>query len=78
VIVLWFSGDVTGTWGVRGDLVTIHGDEYMKVRHVNMLPEVGDMQLYASNLFTGNDELSEYTHLLFKWTSRREVRQFGI
>jgi hypothetical protein len=60
---------VTGTWGVRGDLVTIDGDEYMKVRQVNMLPEVGDMQLYASNLFTGNDDLSECTHLLFNWTS---------
>jgi hypothetical protein len=48
---------------VRGDLVTIDGDQYMKVRHVNILPEVEDMKLYASNLFTGSDELSEYRSL---------------
>jgi hypothetical protein len=46
---------------VRGDLVTLDGDEYMKVRHVSLLPDIGDMQLYASNLFTGSEELSKYT-----------------
>jgi hypothetical protein len=58
---------------VRGDVVTIDGDEYMKVRHVNMLPDVGDMQLYASNLFTGNDELSEYRRLLFNCRNEAPV-----
>jgi hypothetical protein len=38
----------------------------MKVRHVYVLPEVGDMQVYASNLFTGSDELGEYRCPLFK------------
>jgi hypothetical protein len=52
---------VTGTCGLRGDLVTMDGAEYMKVRQVQLLPEVGDMTVYASNLFTGSDELSEYT-----------------
>jgi hypothetical protein len=54
------AGDVTGTFQVQGDLVTIDGDRYLKVRHVILLPEVGDMKTYASNLFTGSDELSEY------------------
>jgi len=53
------AGDVTGTWQVQGDMVAIAGDRYVKVRHVNVLPEVGDMEVYASNLFTGSDELSE-------------------
>jgi hypothetical protein len=53
------SGDVTGTWQVQGEMVTIADDRYVKVRHVNVLPDVGDMKVYASNLFTGNDELSE-------------------
>jgi hypothetical protein len=53
------AGDVTGTWQVQGDLVTIAGDRYLKVRHVNILPDVGDMKIYSSNLFTGSDELSE-------------------
>jgi len=53
------AGDVSATCQVQGDLVTIAGDRYLKVRHVNMLPEVGDMKTYASNLFTGSDELSE-------------------
>ena len=44
---------------MQGDIVTIAGDRYLKVRHVNMMPEVGDMKTYASNLFTGSDELSE-------------------
>ncbi|XP_069682343.1 protein takeout-like [Periplaneta americana] len=51
--------DVRGTWGLRGDLVTIDGEEYMKIRHVYMYPEVGDMKVYASNLFTGNEELNK-------------------
>lgn len=59
----WFSGDVTATCGVRGDLVTIDGEQYLKVRHVIMLPEVGDLELYVSDLFTGSDELSEYRQL---------------
>jgi hypothetical protein len=50
--------DVSATCQVQGDLVTIAGDRYLKVRHVNMLPEVGDMKTYASNLFTGSDELN--------------------
>jgi len=53
------AGDVTGTCQVLGDMVTIAGDQYLKVRHVNMLPDVRDMKVYASNLFTGSDELSE-------------------
>jgi hypothetical protein len=40
-------------------MVTIAGDQYMKVRHVTILPEVGDMKVYASNLFTGSKELSK-------------------
>jgi hypothetical protein len=44
---------------VQGDLVTIAGDRYLKVRHVNFMPEVRDMKSYASNLFTGSEELSE-------------------
>jgi hypothetical protein len=53
------AGEVTGTWEVQGELVTIAGDQYLQVRHVNILPEVGDMKIYASNFFTGNEELSE-------------------
>jgi hypothetical protein len=56
---LLLAGEVTGTFQVEGDMVTIAGDRYMKVRHVNLLPEVGDMKTYASNLFTGSEELSE-------------------
>ena len=53
------AGEVTGTWKVQGDMVTVANDRYMKVRHVNIMPEVGNMKTYASNLFTGNEELSE-------------------
>lgn len=45
---------------MQGDLVTISGDRYLKVRHVNIMPEVRDMKAYASNLFTGSEELGEY------------------
>jgi hypothetical protein len=56
---LFLAGDVTGTFQVQGDMVTIAGDRYLKVRHVNLLPEVGDMKTYASNLFGGSEQLSE-------------------
>ncbi|XP_021924751.1 protein takeout-like [Zootermopsis nevadensis] len=51
--------DVTATCGVRGDLVTIDGEQYLKVRHVTVYPEVGDMKLYISNFFNDSDELNE-------------------
>jgi hypothetical protein len=40
-------------------MVTIGGQQHMKVRHVDLFPEVGDMKVYASNLFTGSNELGE-------------------
>lgn len=66
--------EVTGTWEVQGELVTIAGDQYLQVRHVNILPEVGDMKIYASNFFTGNEELNNaalqivntYWHAFYK------------
>jgi hypothetical protein len=53
------AGDVTGTFQVKGEMVTIAGERHMKVLQVNLLPEVGDMKTYASNLFTCRRELSE-------------------
>jgi hypothetical protein len=54
---------VNTTFGVRGDLVTIGDEQYLKVRHVYVVPEVGDLKFYASNLFIGDDALSEYRQL---------------
>ncbi|PSN55183.1 hypothetical protein C0J52_00604 [Blattella germanica] len=51
--------EVRGTWVVRGDLVDVDGESFMKARHVDMYPEVGDMKVYASNLFTGNEDLNK-------------------
>jgi hypothetical protein len=54
---------VTSTCAVLGDLVSIGDEQYLKARHVVMYPEVGDMKLYSSNLFSGSEELSEYRQL---------------
>ncbi|KAJ9577441.1 hypothetical protein L9F63_005942 [Diploptera punctata] len=51
--------DVSGTWTIQGYLVEVNGEKYMKARHVLMYPQVGNMSVYASNLFTGNDELNK-------------------
>lgn len=48
--------------------MTIAGDRYLKVRHVNLMPEVSDMKVYALNLFTGSDELSEYSGVRFRYS----------
>ena len=64
----FIADDISGTFTVNGYIVEINGEKYMKARHVHMYPQVGNMKVYASNLFTGNDELSKYarqhSHLL--------------
>jgi hypothetical protein len=57
-------------------MVTIDGDRYLKVRHVILLPEVGDMKTYASNLFTGSEQLSEYSAVRFRYSSDRYRPRF--
>jgi hypothetical protein len=54
---------VTSTCAVLGDLVSIGKEQHLKARHVVMYPEVGDMKLYSSNLFSDSEELSEYSQL---------------
>lgn len=55
--------------------MTLDGDEYMKVRHVSLLPDIGDMELYASNLFTGSEELSKYSVPLPPPATKRHLPQ---
>ncbi|KAK7869872.1 hypothetical protein R5R35_006677 [Gryllus longicercus] len=52
--------DVTGVWEVTGEHYKKRGQDFVRITSFKMLPEVGDMRIYASNLVPGNPELSEY------------------
>nr|CAD7598346.1 unnamed protein product [Timema genevievae] len=51
--------DVSATWKLSGQVIERNEVEYLRLDHFNMRPVVGDMKFYASELFTGSDELSE-------------------
>nr|CAD7580400.1 unnamed protein product [Timema californicum] len=51
--------DVSATWKLSGQVIKRNEVDYLRLDHFNMRPVVGDMKFYASELFTGSDELSE-------------------
>ncbi|XP_049774147.1 protein takeout-like [Schistocerca cancellata] len=51
--------DVTATWNVTGEYFRKAGKKFLRLTRFDMFPEVGDMEVYASNLFTGNDEFNK-------------------
>ncbi|XP_067014127.2 protein takeout [Anabrus simplex] len=51
--------NITGTYDVTGVHINKGGEDYVKIQKVDMLPYVGDMKVYASNLIPGNEELSQ-------------------
>lgn len=52
-----FTGNIKATWAFTGSQVIIDGVRYMKINNLDMEPVVGDMKVYASNLFSGNEAL---------------------
>lgn len=52
--------NVTATWELRGSLETVDGERYLRIRQFAVEPEIGDMRIFASDLFNGNAELSKY------------------
>lgn len=54
-----FSGNIKATWSFTGSQHIVNGVQYMKIKHLDMEPVVGDMKVYASNLFSGNEALCE-------------------
>ncbi|XP_063224146.1 protein takeout-like [Bacillus rossius redtenbacheri] len=51
--------DVAATWKLTGHVEDRDGEAYLRLDHFTMRPEVGDMKVYASDLFTGSPELNE-------------------
>ncbi|XP_067013908.2 circadian clock-controlled protein daywake [Anabrus simplex] len=51
--------DIKATAEISGDHFEKDGVDYVKIKDFNMMPDVGDMKVYVSNLFPGNDELSQ-------------------
>nr|CAD7262916.1 unnamed protein product [Timema shepardi] len=50
--------DVSATWKLSGQVIKRNEVDYLRLDHFNMRPVVGDMKFYASELFTGSDELN--------------------
>ncbi|EEB18814.1 protein takeout precursor, putative [Pediculus humanus corporis] len=57
--------NIKATWAFTGSQVIIDGVRYMKINNLDMEPVVGDMKVYASNLFSGNEALSKTALRLF-------------
>ncbi|XP_067014150.2 circadian clock-controlled protein daywake [Anabrus simplex] len=51
--------DVTATWNLTGEHVIRRRQDYVHITHFTMFPEIQDMQVYASNLFTGNEDFNK-------------------
>ncbi|KAK6644818.1 hypothetical protein RUM43_001091 [Polyplax serrata] len=57
--------NIKATWSFTGSQHIVNGVQYMKIKHLDMEPVVGDMKVYASNLFSGNEALSRTALRLF-------------
>ncbi|XP_063223933.1 circadian clock-controlled protein daywake-like [Bacillus rossius redtenbacheri] len=51
--------DLAATWKMSGSFVQVDGDEFLRLDHFRMRPEVEDMKVFASGLFMGSPELNE-------------------
>ncbi|CAO1352185.1 unnamed protein product [Diamesa hyperborea] len=47
--------DVAAVWKMKGNLVKVNGEEYMKITNFDMVPTVGDMKIAASGIFPNPD-----------------------
>lgn len=52
--------DVAAVWKMKGNLVKVNGEEYMKITNFDMVPTVGDMKIAASGIFP-NPDMSKKT-----------------
>lgn len=43
--------NVVATWKVKGSIVTVDGEDYMKMNFFDMIPTVGEMKISATGLF---------------------------
>ncbi|XP_067014328.1 protein takeout [Anabrus simplex] len=51
--------NVSATWDITGVHINKGGEDFVRVTRFSMLPEVGDLKVYGSNLIPGNEELSQ-------------------
>ncbi|KAK7870181.1 hypothetical protein R5R35_012736 [Gryllus longicercus] len=49
---------VSTTWNLTGTHIKKRNQGYVRLDHFYMFPEVEDMKVYASNLFTGNEDFN--------------------
>lgn len=47
--------EVATVWKMKGNLVKVNGEEYMKITNFDMVPTVGDMKIAASGIFPDPD-----------------------
>ena len=47
--------DVAAVWKMKGNLVKVNGEEYMKITNFDMVPTVGDMKIAATGIFPNPD-----------------------
>lgn len=50
------------TWTLTGSQQVIDGIRFMRIKHFDMEPEIGDMKVYFSNLFNGNEALCKFKY----------------
>ncbi|KAL0281490.1 UNVERIFIED_CONTAM: hypothetical protein PYX00_002463 [Menopon gallinae] len=63
--------NVTATWDIHGSLETVDGEKYLKINEFGITPEIGDMRIYASDLFNGNQLLTQTALQLFNQNWRQ-------
>lgn len=59
--------DVAAVWKMKGNLVKVNGEEYMKITNFDMVPTVGDMKIAASGIFP-NPDMSKNINKSFQYT----------